>query len=357
MSHFGSDASNLFPSSSSRSLLLSIPFHLRHRKRLESFVLASSRLPPIFTADDFMFSHQQKETLDFPSSPASSASSFPSFVPSLFLPITTPPTDAFSSVQPIAMYTSRIYARAAARSPSGRAAPEERLWFGILGAALIPISLFWLGWSSRPDVHWLAPTSSGVIFGIAQLGLTMFVHSLFLRSSLPLPSRALISLRFLLPFDFDRSVLAYFSDTYQYQMGSVLAGSNFLRFLFGGFFPLFSTQMFKKLGAGWACSLLGFLCFVFFPAPILFYVSPPLARELDSFLNRRSHLSLSLSVVLTRPFGSTRFIQVFGERIRRWSKFVPSQAGVEDNEKDAVVVEADGDEEAQRRREGGVGGS
>jgi len=139
-------------------------------------------------------------------------------------------------------------------------------------------------------------------------------------------------------------------------MGSVLAGSNFLRFLFGGFFPLFSTQMFKKLGAGWACSLLGFLCFVFFPAPILFYVSSPLARELDSFLVP-DHIFLSLSVVLTRPFGSTRFIQVFGERIRRWSKFVPSQAGVEDNEKDAVVVEADGDEEAQRRREGGVGGS
>lgn len=67
-------------------------------------------------------------------------------------------------------------------------------------------------------------------------------------------------------------------------MSSVLAGSNALRFTFGGLFPLFSTQMFLKLGAGWALSLLGFLCVLFFPAPILFYVSLfyPLAHVIAS---------------------------------------------------------------------------
>lgn len=118
----------------------------------------------------------------------------------------------------------------------------------------------------------MAPTASGVIFGIGQLGLTMFVLACSSFLLLVLLSQYLTFLLALLS-SATRSVLAYFSDTYQYQMGSVLAGSNFLRFLFGGFFPLFSNQMFQKLGAGWACSLLGFLCLVFFPAPILFYVS------------------------------------------------------------------------------------
>lgn len=31
--------------------------------------------------------------------------------------------------------------------------------------------------------------------------------------------------------------------------------------------------MFVKLGAGWSLSILGFLCVLFFPVPILFYVS------------------------------------------------------------------------------------
>lgn len=58
-------------------------------------------------------------------------------------------------------------------------------------------------------------------------------------------------------------------------MGSVLAGSNFMRFGFGAITPLFALQMFVKLGAGWACTLLGLLCVVFFPAPIIFFVRPP----------------------------------------------------------------------------------
>lgn len=44
----------------------------------------------------------------------------------------------------------------------------------------------------------MAPVTSGLLFSIGQLGLT-------------------------------QSVFTYFSDTYTYQMGSVLAGSNFMR--------------------------------------------------------------------------------------------------------------------------------
>lgn len=46
----------------------------------------------------------------------------------------------------------------------------------------------------------MAPVTSGLLFSIGQLGLT-------------------------------QSVFTYFSDTYTYQMGSVLAGSNFMRYV------------------------------------------------------------------------------------------------------------------------------
>lgn len=75
-----------------------------------------------------------------------------------------------------------------------------------------------------------------------------------------------------------------------------------MRFLVGGAFPLFSAQMFAKLGAGWALTLLGFLCVVFFPAPIIFYV--------------------------------------YGARIRKWSKMVPKQpVGSAPREKDQVHMD------------------
>jgi ferric-dicitrate binding protein FerR (iron transport regulator) len=81
--------------------------------------------------------------------------------------------------QPIAHYCSVPYLRAAARSPTGKAQPEERLWFGILGAGLLPVALFWLAWTAQPSVHWLAPVASGVIFAIGQLGLTLSCFSYF----------------------------------------------------------------------------------------------------------------------------------------------------------------------------------
>lgn len=93
------------------------------------------------------------------------------------------------------MYTSSLYTQACARSPTGKAPPEQRLYFGIIGAFLLPLSLFWLGWTANPKVYWLAPVASGVLFGMGQLGLS-------------------------------QSVFVYFSDAYQWQMGSVLAGSN-----------------------------------------------------------------------------------------------------------------------------------
>lgn len=48
------------------------------------------------------------------------------------------------------------------------------------------------------------------------------------------------------------------------------ASNTFTRYLAAFAFPLFAVQMFKALGNGWACSLLGFVSILLIPIPFAF---------------------------------------------------------------------------------------
>lgn len=125
----------------------------------------------------------------------------------------------------------------------GELQPEWRLPPSFVGAFAIPLCLFWFGWTSRPDIHWIVP-----IIGTAWFSIGAFL--LF------------------------NSVLNYLSDAYPQYAASVLAGNDFFRSSFGAGFPLFATAMYEKLGVGWASSTLGFIAIAFIPIPfILFKVS------------------------------------------------------------------------------------
>lgn len=50
--------------------------------------------------------------------------------------------------------------------------PEERLYAAMLGAPLITISLFWFGWTSRAEVHWISAEIATVLFGIGTVGVS-----------------------------------------------------------------------------------------------------------------------------------------------------------------------------------------
>lgn len=45
-------------------------------------------------------------------------------------------------------------------------APEFRLWYSMLGGSVaIPVSLFWMAWTSRPDISIWSPLGASVLFG------------------------------------------------------------------------------------------------------------------------------------------------------------------------------------------------
>jgi hypothetical protein len=55
------------------------------------------------------------------------------------------------------MHMERVYRRAAAASPTGRAAPEVRLYWAATGGLLFPLCLFVYAWTGRREIHWIVP--------------------------------------------------------------------------------------------------------------------------------------------------------------------------------------------------------
>jgi multidrug resistance protein len=53
--------------------------------------------------------------------------------------------------------------------------PEFRLWFAMLGAPAVPISLFWMGWTTYPSISYWSPLLSSVLFGYGIL--TIFIST------------------------------------------------------------------------------------------------------------------------------------------------------------------------------------
>ena len=109
----------------------------------------------------------------------------------------------------------RLVAKANASLSEGekpqRPEPELRLPPAILGAILIPISLFWVGWTTYPSVHWIVPIIGSIFFGAG----IFFVFS---------------------------GVWTFLVDAYPTYAASALAANTFTRCIFAGAFPLFGDQ-------------------------------------------------------------------------------------------------------------------
>lgn len=119
--------------------------------------------------------------------------------------------------------------------------PEERLPPMIVGSVVLVIGLFWFAWTSFPTVNAWPQIIAGAFIGGGIIMVFM-------------------------------PAVIYLVDVYLYDANSALAANAFVRSLVAAAFPLFSTQMYEKLGVQWATSLLAFLCVALVPFPILFYL-------------------------------------------------------------------------------------
>lgn len=118
--------------------------------------------------------------------------------------------------------------------------PESRLLPCKVGSVTMGPSLFWLAWTARHSVHWMAPIASGVMFGFS-LVLIFF------------------------------SILTYFSMAYPpISVASALAANNMTRYVVSCVFPLFTVQMMQNLHVYWGVSVFAFISMAMIPVPWVF---------------------------------------------------------------------------------------
>lgn len=143
---------------------------------------------------------------------------------------------------------------AQARGDMTQLEPEHRLYNAMLGSFLIPVSVFWFGWTARPSIHWICPLIATIPYATGQL----------------------------LVFN---SCILYLVDSYGPLLGASAAAANgLMRYILGAAFPLFIQQMYRKLGIGWATSLLAFITLGLAPIPWLLYKYGPMLREKSPLL-------------------------------------------------------------------------
>ncbi|KAF2439556.1 MFS general substrate transporter [Karstenula rhodostoma CBS 690.94] len=131
--------------------------------------------------------------------------------------------------------------------------PEWRLPLAMIGAPIFAAGLFWFGWTGYTGrILWVAPVFSGVFTGFG-------IWTIFL------------------------ALLNYIIDAYLMFAASAVAGNTFMRSLFAGAFPLFSTYMFNGMGIQWASTLLGCVAILMVPMPFLFYIYGKKIRAKSTF--------------------------------------------------------------------------
>jgi MFS transporter, DHA1 family, multidrug resistance protein len=81
----------------------------------------------------------------------------------------------------------------------------------MVGAVLLPISLFWFGWTARASIHWIVPIIAGFPFGFSMMLI------------------------------FNGTAI-YLSSTYQQYAASAFAVNSWMRYSFAAAFPLFTKQ-------------------------------------------------------------------------------------------------------------------
>lgn len=127
----------------------------------------------------------------------------------------------------------------------------------IAGSFILPAGLFCFAWTSSPNITPEPQILSGFLFGAG----IMLVFS---------------------------SGIAFIVDIYHASSASAIAANTMVRSLVAAGFPLAAPQMYRVLGTAWATSVLGFLCVVAVPAPILFYIYGPRLRQMSRYARTRS---------------------------------------------------------------------
>jgi MFS family permease len=148
-----------------------------------------------------------------------------------------------------------LYLKSAKRNQErpGKPIPEARLYFSVPGSLIFTAGMFWYGWSSYPDTHWIVPA-----LGIGCVGYG--IYGIYL------------------------AVVNYLADAYEKYAASALSAASMGRNVFGAFLPLATPALYNNLSFAWASSLLGFIGLVLSAVPVLLLLKGEAIRARSPFM-------------------------------------------------------------------------
>jgi multidrug resistance protein len=124
---------------------------------------------------------------------------------------------------------------------NGVGKPEFRVPIMAPASLLVPIGLFWYGWSAQAQVHWIMPN----------IGACLFCAGVIIGF---------------------QCIQTYLVDSYTRYAASAIAAATVLRSLAGFGFPLFAPAMYNALDFGWGNSVLAFIALALgVPAPFMLW--------------------------------------------------------------------------------------
>lgn len=129
---------------------------------------------------------------------------------------------------------------------------ELRLIPMMIACWFVPIGLFSFAWSSYPRISWAGPCFSGFAAGFG----FCFLYN---------PANN------------------YIVDSYQHYAASAIAAKTLVRSLWGACVPLFTIQMYHRLGYQWATSLMAFISLACCAIPYLFFIYGARIRKFSKY--------------------------------------------------------------------------
>jgi MFS transporter, DHA1 family, multidrug resistance protein len=136
--------------------------------------------------------------------------------------------------------------------------PEFRLWPAIITAPLLPILLFWLGWTNYSHISIWSGLAACYVFGVVIIA--MYV-----------------------------STYEYIIDSYQEHAAIALASITMVRYLIAGGMVIAARPMYEGIGVHWTMTILGCVATILTPAPLIFWKFGHKLREMSRYAKNDEH--------------------------------------------------------------------
>ena len=120
------------------------------------------------------------------------------------------------------------------------------------GSVAIPISLFWMAWTSYPDISLWSPLIASVVFGFGIL--CVFITS-----------------------------YQYIIDSYEVYSASALAFATLIRYVASGGMVVVGIPFYENLGVHYTLTILACISAAVAPLPYLFWIYGPAIRKKSKY--------------------------------------------------------------------------